>query len=94
MPTDTHQINVLSVNVDLYFSGGLSSISVEKYLFLFTESSYLLNVLSDTNLIMDKNDTNTEYLFLWLLDSFFEQFNIQNPSLINWQIGDFKALKF
>jgi len=94
MPTYAHQINVLSIDIDFYFSSSLGRISMEKNLFLFTKSSYLLHVLPNTNLIVDENDTYTKYFFFGLFNSLLQELNIQNASFVNRQIGDFESLKF
>jgi len=59
MPTNTHKIDIHFINIDLYLSTSLSSISVEKYFIISTDLPNLFNILHNSNLIMDKNDTNT-----------------------------------
>ena len=73
MRTDAHKIDVMLIDINIDFSNGLSSIGMEEYIFgpaIFSDFWYILN---NTNLIMNIDDTNTEYLFLGLFDCFFKE---------------------
>ena len=94
MSTNTHQVNIKGIDIYIYLSNSLGSISMEKDLLLSAESPDFFHILPDSNLVVHKNNTNTKYLFLRLLNSFSQQIDIQNASFIHRQVANFVALKF
>ena len=84
MSTDTHQINFGLVDIDGNLSNGLSSVSVKKDAPFSAKFSYLIHFLNDTDLVVDVHRAYTEDFFLWFVDSFFEELNIQNTVLLHW----------
>lgn len=50
--TDAHQIDIGLIDVDWYFSDGLSSVSVEKYSLLPAKLTDLVDILNHTDLVV------------------------------------------
>jgi hypothetical protein len=59
MSSDTHQIDVHRIDINIDLPQSLSRISMEKYLSIPTDLPYLFNILSNPNFIMNKDNTDT-----------------------------------
>lgn len=93
MPTDAHEIEIHVGYVDWNFADCLSSITMEKDLFLPAQFADFLYILPHTNFIMHEYYTHTKHLFLRFLNSLTQEVDIQNPFFADRQVGHFESFE-
>jgi len=59
MPADTHQADVVFVDINIDFANCLGSICVEEDSFFLAKLADSLDILNDTYLVVDVYDANT-----------------------------------
>ena len=93
MAADAHEIDVHLIHIHLYLTRCLCCISVKKNFKLPAELANLFDVLANSNLIVNQNNTDTQHLLLGLNYSLLEELNIKNPIFLHRQICHFESLQ-
>ena len=66
---------------------------MEENSFFSAEFTNFFNILNNSNFVVDIDNTDTKYGYIWFLNSFSEEINIDKSTIFNRQIGDFKSFK-
>lgn len=93
MSTDTHEIYVHLVDVYWDLAGRLSRIRMEMDIALSTQLPNGLDILDDSNFVIDCHDTAAKDVLGLVRQDGLEGFEIYESVCFDWHISDFEAFQ-